>query len=205
MRTYPAPPTCSIQHNYLILCVELVPLVPIYSLLETTIEPILKKNSPTNITLSGLQGNGDGGADDFDSEYVPALRLQRIFAYVIDVICLFFILVVVKVLAAILGVLSFGLLSPLLVLAIAVTPLAYHSYLVGSTGNATLGMRFMNIRVRTMDGRRPDYATAFLHCLIFYASMFLTSGLILLVSLFTRDGRCLHDMLTNSQVVQDED
>lgn len=110
----------------------------------------------------------------------------------------------VKVMAAILGVLSFGLLTPLLVLVIALTPLVYHTYLVGSEKSATLGMRFMNIKVRTMDGRQPDYATAFLHCLIFYVTMFLTSGLVLLVSLFTRNGRCLHDLLTNSHVVQED-
>ncbi len=164
----------------------------------------MNKNSKTNITLGGLADTGNQSGNRFSFDLASSLRLERIFAYIIDVICLFFVLIVVKIAAAILGVLSLGLLSPLLFLIVALTPLAYHTYLVGSERSATLGMRIMNIKVRTMDGRQPDYATAFVHCLIFYVSMFLTSGLILLVSLFMPHGRCLHDYLTNSIVVRDE-
>ncbi len=163
----------------------------------------MEKNSKSNITLSGLADSNHQDRPNYSFDLAPSLRLVRIFAYLIDVVCLSFILIVVKFAAAIIGVLSFGLLSPLLVLIIAITPLAYHTYLIGSEQSATIGMRIMNIKVQTMDGRQPDYATAFLHCLTFYVSLFLTSGLILLVSLFTPQGRCLHDYLTNSTVVRE--
>lgn len=163
----------------------------------------MSKNGKTNITLSGLANSSHQENPNYSFDLAPSLRLDRMFAYIIDVICLFFILVVVKIVAAVIGVLSFGLLFPLLLLIIAGTPLAYHTYLIGSERSATIGMRMMKIKVQTMDGRQPDYTTAFLHCLIFYFSIFLTSGLVLLVSLFTPHGRCLHDYITNSIVVRE--
>ncbi len=98
------------------------------------------------------------------------------------------------------GIVTFGLLSPILAVGLALIPLAYHTLTIGSERNATIGMRIMDIEVYLYSGKDPDYLTAFIHSGLFYASLALTSSLILLISIFNDKGRLLHDYLTSSGV-----
>ncbi|MAL80086.1 MAG: hypothetical protein CMN55_13405 [Sneathiella sp.] len=139
-------------------------------------------------------------SDSFNPDDFEAIRLRRIFAYAIDVVCIAIITFIATVVATLLGVISFGLLSPLLVLILALIPLSYHTLLVGGPGSATLGMRFMNVRMERMNGDKPDYLVAFIHAVLFYLSVGVTSSLILLVSLFNPRGRLLHDYLLDTVV-----
>ena len=99
------------------------------------------------------------------------------------------------------GVLTFGLLWPLGVAALAILPFAYHTFFIGRQG-ATPGMALFDAEVRTWTGERPDYARAFLMTAMFYASIAATSGLILAVSLFNDRRRTLHDYLAGTVVVR---
>ncbi|WP_334128730.1 RDD family protein [Sneathiella sp.] len=155
------------------------------------------------VELSSLDGAGKAGRvahDTFNPDDFEAIRLRRILAYAIDVVCIALITFVVAVVGTLLGVMTFGLLSPLFVLIIALTPLSYHTLLVGGPASATLGMRFMNIRMERMTGEKPDYVVAFIHAVIFYLSIGVTSSLILLVSLFNPRGRLLQDYLLDTVV-----
>lgn len=124
--------------------------------------------------------------------------LRRIMAYAIDVALLvgltgFLWTMVVLTLGLLWGVAA--ILTPLI-------PLTYHTLLIGGRESATLGMRVMGIEVRRLDGERPDFALAFLQTALFYASVTLTSMLILIVALFNDRGRCLHDWLTGTLTVR---
>ena len=101
----------------------------------------------------------------------------------------------------ILGILSLGLLWPILAVISVVLPLAYHTYFLGRNG-ATPGMAFFDVELRAWDGRRMDYMQAFLQTALFYATVPLTSGLVLLVSLFNDRRRTLHDILSGSIAVR---
>jgi uncharacterized RDD family membrane protein YckC len=159
----------------------------------------LSKNTGPIIDLSM---NSDshatkGSQKSFD---YSGVRINRILAYIVDVVVIFFIGIAASTVAAILGIVTLGMLSPLLAMLLAAIPLAYHTMTIGSSWNATLGMRLFNLEVSLADGRSLDYFTAFIHSALFYFTMAITSALILLVSLFNSEGKLLHDYLTHSSV-----
>ena len=90
---------------------------------------------------------------------------------------------------------------PLVLLGAVVLPIAYHTYFIGSAGNATLGMRALGLRVAVWHGGNPGWAQALLQTLLFYATVPTTHGLVLLVAFFNERGRCLHDILCGTVVV----
>ena len=77
----------------------------------------------------------------------------------------------------------------------------YDTVLIGGRGAATIGMRLMGLKMITHQGEEPAYFQAFVLSVLFYMSVTLTGGLILLVALFNERGRCLHDILTGLFVV----
>ncbi len=129
-----------------------------------------------------------------------SIRTKRILAYMVDVVCIFFVGIAAGMAASLLGIITLGLLSPLLAVILACVPLAYHTLTIGSSWNATVGMRMFGIEVSLANGNRPDYMTAFIHAALFYFTMALTSMLVLIVSVFNSEGKLLHDYLTHSIV-----
>jgi uncharacterized RDD family membrane protein YckC len=134
-------------------------------------------------------------------EYYEGVVARRVLAYLVDLVLIALVFAVLWLLVGALTVMSFGLLGPLLWPALAVVPLAYHTLLIGGEGSATLGMRLFRIEVRTWDGRRPGYLQAALVTVVFYVSVVLTSWLVLVVALFNRQRRTLHDYLCGTIVI----
>ncbi len=135
------------------------------------------------------------GADGYRG--IPA---RRALAYLIDVL----ILMLVGVIVLLLKILSFGLLAPLLSVLMLALPLVYHSLTVAAVRGATPGQRAMGLRVvREADGGPVTFPRALLLTFLFYATLALTGGLLLLWCLFDRRGRCLHDSLCGVLVVYD--
>lgn len=160
----------------------------------------MTKTGETLINLSSLERmKGRSTSSDRPQNY-DGIRLKRMMAYIVDVVCIFIIGVIASTVAALIGIITFGLLSPILVICLAVIPLAYHTLTIGSHWHATLGMKLFDLEVCLDNGDYPDYATAFFHAGIFYVTMAITSSLILILSLFNARGRLLHDYLTNSIV-----
>jgi len=126
---------------------------------------------------------------------------RRFLGYIIDVILVSVIGVALGFALSILGLLSFGLLTPLAVVVLALWPLAYHSYFVATRG-ATPGMRFFDIELRDWSGRPVEPAQGVLVVLLFFVSIALTVWLIVLVILFTERNRALHDILAGTLVVR---
>lgn len=160
----------------------------------------MTKNGETLINLSSLEGMKGQSASTDHSQNYEGIRLKRMMAYIVDVVCIFIIGVIASTVAALIGIITFGLLSPILVICLAAIPLAYHTLTIGSEWHATLGMKLFDIEVCLKNGDYPDYMTAFLHSGIFYLTMAITSSLILILSLFNSRGSLLHDYLTNSVV-----
>jgi uncharacterized RDD family membrane protein YckC len=63
-------------------------------------------------------------------------------------------------------------------------------------------MRTLDVEVRSWNGERPGYFQAFLMTVIFLLTVWPTALLILLVSLFDRRGRTLHDILSATVAVR---
>lgn len=126
---------------------------------------------------------------------------RRCLAYIVDVILVSIVGVVLGFCLTILGILSFGLLSPLAIIILALWPVAYHGFFVATRG-ATPGMRFFDIEFRDWSGRPVEAAQGLLIVLLFFVSIALTVWLVVLVVLFTERNRALHDILAGALVVR---
>ena len=162
----------------------------------------VSKDSEAFIDLTSLEGLRKDHSDTDRPEDYDGIRLKRVLAYAVDVICIFLIGIVASTVAVLMGIITLGLLTPILALGLAMIPLAYHTLTIGSHWHATIGMRLFNIEVCLKNGDYPDYVTAFFHAGIFYLTVAITSSLVLLLSLFNPRGSLLHDYLTNSIVRQ---
>ena len=148
-----------------------------------------------------LRLNSAGATPDPISEplYYEGLLSRRIMAYFIDL----GLIVLLSVAAFALGVVvTFGLLSPLVVLALAILAPAYHVFTVSGPSRATIGMRIMDLEVRTFDGGRPSWLHALIQIVLFYFTVSVTGGLVLRVVLFNRHRRTLHDILSHLVVLR---
>ena len=92
-------------------------------------------------------------------------------------------------------VLTFGLSLVILPPLFPAVALFYNGLTVSGSNMATPGMRFCGLELRTdATGARVSFVAAAVHAVLFYVSW--TAAPVLLVSLITRDKRCLHDMLS---------
>ena len=136
-----------------------------------------------------------------DPDLYDGLLWRRPMAYLLDVLIIGVAAFLLWIALGLLTVLSFGLLLPIKVAALALLPVAYHTYFIGQDG-ATLGMRFFDVEVRTWTGGQPDFLQAFLMTVAFYMTVTLTTWLILAFCLFNDRRRTLHDYLAGTVVVR---
>lgn len=127
--------------------------------------------------------------------------VRRCIAYLIDVLIIAALGLCLGFALSIVGVLSFGLLSPLAVIVMALWPLLYHSFFIATRG-ATPGMRCFGLELRDWSGKRVEPFQAVLVVVLFYVSVSLTAWLVLLVVLFNDRGRALHDILASTLMVR---
>jgi len=127
--------------------------------------------------------------------------VRRCIAYLIDVLIIAALGLCLGFALSIVGILSFGLLSPLAVIVMALWPLLYHSFFL-ATRSATPGMRCFGLELRDWSGKQVEPLQAVLVVLLFYVSVSLTAWLVLLVVLLNDRGRALHDILANTLMVR---
>src|SRR4029077_87965 len=96
-----------------------------------------------------------------------------------------------------LGFLFYGLLWPGMVL----WAIAYYGITLGSAASATVGMRVMDIEMRTWYGAPCYFVLGAVHAVVFWITISMLTPFILLISLFNERRRCLHDMLVGTVVI----
>jgi uncharacterized RDD family membrane protein YckC len=165
----------------------------------------LPGNGGGNDRFAGMNWNfgADSGEMLSDPELFEGVRGRRVMAFLIDAIILFIVAGVLTGAGWVVVVFTFGLAAPLLPLALTLLPFAYHTWMIGSPGHATFGMRAMGLRVSCWNGNDPELPQALLQTVLFYGSILMTNFLVLLVSLFNERGRCLHDYLSGCVVIND--
>jgi uncharacterized RDD family membrane protein YckC len=134
-------------------------------------------------------------------EYYRGVLSRRVFAYCLDALAIAATMGLAWFLLWGLIIASLGLLFPLWPLW-GLIPVAYHTLLIGGRHSATLGMRAVGIEVRSWTGDRPDYLQALVLTVLFYISTAATCSLILLVALFERRRRTVHDMVAGTLVIR---
>jgi len=127
---------------------------------------------------------------------------RRTLAYFVDLCMIGLIMVLCWIVFAVLWLLSFGLLGPVLWFVFGLIPLAYHTLLLSGPRSATVGMRLFDVELRSVNGERPSFLQALIQTALFYFTVGMTCSLILLLVLFNRHKRTLHDMLAGTVMVR---
>jgi uncharacterized RDD family membrane protein YckC len=137
-------------------------------------------------------------------ELFEGVLARRAVAFIIDLIILTIPLIAAAILIFILGFITLGLgwaLFWLLSPASVVWALLYYGLTLGSAASATLGMRAMNVEMRTWYGAPGYFVLGTVHAIVFWVSVSLLTPFILLVGLFNSRRRLLHDMLVGTIMI----
>lgn len=135
-------------------------------------------------------------------EIYEGVLWRRVAAYLVDLVCIGVLAIVVWCVFAVLWLVSFGLLGPLLWFLFGLLPLAYHTLLLSGRHSATFGMRWFDLELRSVTGERPGFLQALVQTAFFYLTVAMTCSLVLLFALFNRRSRTLHDFLSGTVMVR---
>jgi uncharacterized RDD family membrane protein YckC len=157
---------------------------------------------PVEKISDGTQSSGT--ADPFTQSQFHGISGRRIAAYVFDLVLLGIASPVLFFGFKVIGILTFGLLTPLLLLVWSLSAIIYHTLFIASPWSATPGMRLLGVEVRAWNGNRPSLAQAALQTVLFYITVPTTSCLVLVFALFNDRRRCLHDYLCGTVVIRSD-
>jgi uncharacterized RDD family membrane protein YckC len=137
-------------------------------------------------------------------ELFEGVLARRVIAFFIDLIIITAPILFAGFCVLLLGFLTFGLgwfLFFLLSPAAVIWALLYYALTFGSPASATIGMRMLDLEMRTWYGS-PAYALlGAVHAVVFWISVSALTPLILLVGLFNVRRRLLHDILLGTVVI----
>jgi uncharacterized RDD family membrane protein YckC len=141
-------------------------------------------------------------------ELFDGVLQRRVIAFLIDVIIIalpvlvvvFFMVVATIVTLGFAGI-FFALLSPLFWPLIVIWALCYYGLTFGSPASATIGMRMMDLEIRTWYGAPCYFVLGAVHGAFYWLSVTILSPLILLVGLFTGRRQLLHDLVLGAVVI----
>jgi uncharacterized RDD family membrane protein YckC len=141
---------------------------------------------------------------DTNPEWFDGVPARRLVAFLIDLVILAIPLVVLALFFFAVGIVTlgfgfvlFGLMPVLSIL----WALFYYGATLGSPQSATLGMRAMNIEMRTWYGLPAYFVLGAVHAIIFWVTVSALTPLVLLVCFFNARKRLLHDFLVGTVVV----
>src|SRR6201996_1991039 len=168
-------------------------------------------------------GNRDGGTYDaggawrsdggisphaFDPWSQPELfrgvLTRRFLAFLIDLVVLSIPVILACVFIAVFGVVTLGLgwaLFWLVSPASVIWALIYYGASLGGPHSATIGMRMMDLQMRTWYGAPSYFVLGAMHAVAFWVSISFLTPLVLLVGLFNSRRRLLHDIVLGTVVV----
>lgn len=135
------------------------------------------------------------------SEYFEGVRGRRIMAFALDFVIILAITFAVNVLLLFAGIFTLGLSWLLFGISFPAVALSYTAYTLSRRESATIGMRVMELQMRTWYGTRMYALLVAFHAIIFYVSVAFFTPFILIVALFTRRKRCLHDFVAGTIVI----
>jgi uncharacterized RDD family membrane protein YckC len=137
-------------------------------------------------------------------ELFRGVLTRRVFAFLIDLVVLSIPVILACVFIAVFGVVTLGLgwaLFWLVSPASVIWALIYYGASLGGPHSATIGMRVMDLEMRTWYGAPSYFVLGAMHAVLFWISVSVLSPLVLLVGLFNGRRRLLHDILLGTVVV----
>ena len=143
--------------------------------------------------------------DPFASpELFEGVLARRVVAFLIDFVILSIPVVFVSMFIFVVGVVTFGLgflFYGLLWPAMIIWAICYYGMTLGGTASATIGMRAMDIEMRTWYGSPIYFVLGAVHAVVFWVTVSALTPFVLLVCLFNGRRRCLHDILVGTVVI----
>jgi len=130
--------------------------------------------------------------------------MRRVIAFIIDVIILAIPVVLAVLFIAVFGLLTLGLVWALFWLvspASIIWAVVYYGTTLGGPHSATLGMRVMDLELRTWYGAPGYFVLGAAHAVLFYVSISVLTPLILLIGLFNARRRLAHDIVLGTVVI----
>ena len=164
---------------------------------------------------SGGTGGGwrDGGGPDVQSHaFDPYLQpdlfrgvlTRSAIAFLIDLIVLSIPIVLAVLFIAVFGLVTLGLgwaLYWLVSPASVIWALVYYGASLGGPHSATVGMRVMDLEMRTWYGAPSYFLLGAMHAVLFWISVSVLSPFVLLIGFFNGRRRLLHDMVLGTVVI----
>ncbi len=152
----------------------------------------------------------DGGVPPhaFDPDVEPELfrgvATRRVFAFLIDLVVLSVPVILGYAFIAVFGLLTLGLGWMLFWLAwpaSVVWAILYYGASLGGPHSATVGMRVMDLELRTWYGAPGYFVLGAMHAVLFWVSVSFLTPLVVLVGLFNGRRRLLHDFVLGTVII----
>lgn len=141
---------------------------------------------------------------DKNPELFEGVPARRLVAFVIDLAILTIPLMLVWIFFFVIGLVTLGFGFPLLGMIPALSILwaiYYYGTTLGGPRSATIGMRAMDIEMRTWYGSPSYFVLGAVHAVVFWVTVSALTPFILLVCFFNARKRLLHDFLVGTVVV----
>jgi uncharacterized RDD family membrane protein YckC len=165
----------------------------------------------SNSSNNGAWRNG-GSADYRPHAFYPwtqpelfrGVLTRRVIAFLIDLLVLAIPVILAVIFIAVFGLITLGLgwaLFWLVSPATVIWALIYYGASLGGPHSATVGMRVMDLELRTWYGAPSYFVLGAMHAVLFWISVSVLSPLVLLVGLFNGRRRLLHDIVLGTVVI----
>ncbi|NPU13778.1 RDD family protein [Bradyrhizobium sp. 83002] len=157
-------------------------------------------------------GWSSGGTSPRPHAYDPHQQLElfrgvltrRMIAFLIDLLVLAVPVILAVIFIAVFGVVTLGLgwaLFWLVSPASVIWAIVYYGATIGGPNSATIGMRVMDLELRTWYGAPGYFVLGAVHAVCFWISVSALSPFILLIGLFNGRRRLLHDYVLGTVVI----
>lgn len=141
-------------------------------------------------------------------ELFDGVLARRVVAFVID-----FIIISIPVVLAAMFIFAFGIVTLGLGFALywllppgaVVWALIYFGATLGGPRSATIGMRVMDLEMRTWYGAPAYFVLGAVHAIVFWVSISALTPFILLVAFFNERRRLLHDILLGTVIINNSE
>jgi len=137
-------------------------------------------------------------------ELFEGVLARRCIAFLVDVTIITIPVLFAALFILILGFVTLGLgwvLYALLWPATVIWAIVYYGLTFGSAASATIGMRVMDLEMRTWYGAPAYFVLGAVHAVVYWLTVSFLTPFILLVGFFNGRKRLLHDILVGTVVI----
>jgi uncharacterized RDD family membrane protein YckC len=137
-------------------------------------------------------------------ELFEGVLTRRLIAFLIDLVILAVPVVLASIFIFVFGLVTLGVgwgLYFLMWPATVIWAIFYYGMTFGAPQSATLGMRVMDLEMRTWYGAPAYFVLGAVHAVAYWVTVSVLTPLVLLVGLFNERRRLLHDILVGTVVI----